>query len=134
MSWWNVRSSWASQSHVQAAGEWLPAGDREQDGNGGWEMEPGRGPNAARDRAFAVGRDEPRSLAVVDRQVRDPAPDGRHDTAVRERTRRPCPEVGARRRLDHRSITVIPALQRRRAWMRLEAATMPTALRNTIEP
>ncbi len=26
MSWWNVRSSWASQSHVHAEGSWAPTG------------------------------------------------------------------------------------------------------------
>ena len=53
--------------------------------------------------ALAVGRDQPRALAAVDVEVRDPAPDRRHDAVVGQGTAPPGRRRGRRRDRPSRS-------------------------------
>ena len=85
--------------------------------------------------ARAVTSDQPRALAAVDVEVRDPAPDRRDDGVVREVGGRPIgrrvvmrarPRYGGRARASSRIV--------RRRLTIVEAATSPTAVRKMIVP
>src|SRR5438128_11455474 len=83
-------------------------------------------PAAVVEVALAVGGDQPRPLAAIDDEIRDPAPHGRDDREVGWRGRAAGRRWAHRWRIDrHRG-----ALPRRS----VVSATNATADRNTMEP